>query len=128
MTPTGDVTLFHEPSDGYPGAITAGPDGNLWFTLWLSGKVGRISTTGAITEFTIPRAAAPYGITPGPDGKVWFTLANSFGSLTPAGEFWLSPTKYPAPTFDGIVPGPDGRMWMTARDPDKGNAIEAATV
>jgi streptogramin lyase len=33
-----------------PHAITSGPDGALWFTEDLAGKIGRITTSGAITE------------------------------------------------------------------------------
>ena len=31
MTPTGTVRIFSLPTDSGPGAITAGPDGNVWF-------------------------------------------------------------------------------------------------
>jgi hypothetical protein len=37
-----------------PMGITAGPDGNLWFTGAGSDKIGRITTSGAVTEFQIP--------------------------------------------------------------------------
>jgi virginiamycin B lyase len=59
-----------------PYGITAGPDGNLWFTdegnlSAGSGKIGRITTSGAITEFG--SLSNPTQITPGPDGNLWFT-------------------------------------------------------
>src|SRR5439155_6426898 len=60
-----------------PGGITAGPDGNLWFTEIASNNIGRISTAGVITEFAVPTAnSAPFGITAGPDGNLWFTEQN----------------------------------------------------
>ena len=40
-----------------PGGITAGPDGNLWFTEFGVGKIGRITTAGTVTEF--PAAGQP---------------------------------------------------------------------
>src|ERR1019366_9631434 len=43
-----------------PSAITAGPDGAMWFTQ-VNGsvnRIGRISTAGVITEFSIPTALA----------------------------------------------------------------------
>jgi virginiamycin B lyase len=70
------ITEFPVPtaSAGVRG-ITAGPDGNLWFTEEVSGKIGMINpTTHAITEFPIPTAGSnPQGITVGPDGNLWFT-------------------------------------------------------
>ncbi|MHB1536539.1 MAG: Vgb family protein, partial [Acidimicrobiales bacterium] len=64
--------------------ITAGPDGNLWFTENGGDKVGRITPAGAITEYPLPTAnSGPDGITAGPDGNVWFTEngGNNIGKL-----------------------------------------------
>ena len=64
--------------------ITAGPDGNLWFTEQNASKIGRITTAGAITEFAVPTASSePGGITAGPDGNLWFTEehGNQIGQL-----------------------------------------------
>src|ERR1700687_3194584 len=52
-TPTrhlkGTITEFPIPTaHSSPTEITAGPDGNLWFTESI-GKIGRITTSGAIT-------------------------------------------------------------------------------
>ena len=54
--------------------ITAGPDGNLWFTEPTRGQIGEINpATHAITEFPILYAKSyPVGITAGPDGNLWF--------------------------------------------------------
>ena len=58
----------------YPGGITAGPDGALWFTEFSGNKIGRITTAGAITEHAVPTAGSdPEDITTGPDGALWFT-------------------------------------------------------
>jgi hypothetical protein len=54
-----------------PSGITAGPDGNLWFTEFTSNfssnKIGQINpTTHAIAEFPTPTGASePVGIAPG---------------------------------------------------------------
>jgi len=67
-----------------PIAITAGPDGNLWFTERFGScsapliagcsKIARITTAGVITEFPVPTpGGGPIGITAGPDGALWFT-------------------------------------------------------
>src|ERR1700733_9521956 len=47
----GVFTEFPVPtSESGPGGITAGPDGNLWFTEFQASKVARITTAGVITE------------------------------------------------------------------------------
>ena len=57
-----------------PYGITAGSDGNLWFTEENGNKIGRITTTGSITEYPLPTfGSAPEGIAAGPDGNLWFT-------------------------------------------------------
>jgi streptogramin lyase len=66
----GTVTEFPIPTRGTPFDITAGPDGNLWFTDG-AGEIGRITPSGAITAFPVPDGA--WGITAGPDGNLWFT-------------------------------------------------------
>ncbi len=66
---------FAVPTSGStPAGITAGPDGNLWFTELNGNKIGRITPAGAISEFPIPTpGSGPFGITAGPDGNLWFT-------------------------------------------------------
>jgi hypothetical protein len=67
--------------------ITAGPDGNLWFTEAI-GKIGSITVAGSIAEFDIPTAASnPTSITSGPDGNIWFTedVGNKIGRISPPG-------------------------------------------
>jgi streptogramin lyase len=66
-------------------AITAGPDGNLWFAEERGNKIGRITTSGYITEYPIPTiGSSPEGITAGPDGNLWFTedSASKIGRIT----------------------------------------------
>jgi len=59
----------------FPVSIAAGPDGNLWFTENLAGKLGKITPAGAVTELAcIPTAnSGPTNITVGPDGRLWLT-------------------------------------------------------
>jgi hypothetical protein len=58
-----------------PYGITAGPDGNPWFTENGISRIGRITPLGVVTEFStgIRAFAGPSGITAGPDGNLWFT-------------------------------------------------------
>ncbi len=50
VTPKGSFTAFPMPANSMATFITAGPDGNLWFTE-PNGKIGRLTTLGEVTEF-----------------------------------------------------------------------------
>jgi virginiamycin B lyase len=62
-----------------PFGITAGPDGNVWFTEQIGHRIGRINPqNGEIRTFDIPTPdgeplSEPLGIVTGPDGRLWFT-------------------------------------------------------
>jgi streptogramin lyase len=111
------ITEYPIPTaNSNPDVITAGPDGNLWFTELSANKIGRITPQGLITEFTIPTAnSQPFGITAGPDGNVWFTeiAGNRIGRISPTGVIveYLIPTPGASPV--GITLGPDGNLWFT---------------
>ncbi|HEY6539886.1 MAG TPA: protein kinase [Ktedonobacteraceae bacterium] len=125
--PAGVITEFSLPTaKSGPADITAGPDGNLWFTegsLFSNGhaesggnKIGRISPNGIVTEFPIPTSVSePQGITTGPDGNLWFTelYGNKIGRISPGGTI----TEFPHPEANsspiGITAGPDGNLWFT---------------
>ena len=71
------VSLFTIPTaSADPREITAGPDGNIWFTEWAN-AIGMINpTTHAISSIRRPpeRFQRPtLEITSGPDGNLWFT-------------------------------------------------------
>ena len=145
VTPSGVVTLFTPPalpkarhsslSFSYTTggkitgtgpmlteAITAGPDGNLWFTEHQANglsRIGKITTAGKITQFPIPDT--PKGsktpdvatsITRGPDQNLWFNLAED--------NFLTGPT--PAPFVGRITTGGKARVFnlpsapVTAKD------------
>jgi streptogramin lyase len=108
---------FAIPSiDSGPLWIDAGPDGNLWFTEYLAGKIGRITPEGIVTEFAIPTPdSKPWGIVAGNDGNLWFTEfgTGKIGSITPSGAV----TEFTIPSGDGfpngITVGPDNNLWFT---------------
>ena len=54
-----------------PLELTAGPDGNLYFTTYLvepKNYIGQVTPEGHLRQFAIPTAgAASFGITAGPD-------------------------------------------------------------
>jgi streptogramin lyase len=116
----GTITEFTIPTKGTPFDITAGPDGNLWFTDG-AGEIGRITPSGSITEFPVPSGS--FRITAGPDGNLWFTgySTGEIGRITPGGSI----TEFPTPDGAwGITAGPDGNLWFA--DPG-GNKIGRIT-
>jgi streptogramin lyase len=78
---TGAITLFTSGFSGtFPlfGGITAGPDGNMWFTDYFDGLIGRIASDGTIGEFgTITLGSQINAVAAGPlvagSKTVWFT-------------------------------------------------------
>lgn len=111
-------------SKGNPQYITAGPDGNLWFTESDGNKIGKITTAGVITEYPLPSSSGPGAITAGPDGNLWFIESdgNKIGRITTSGAI----TEYALPASNiypgGITTGPDGNLWFAA-----GNSIGKIT-
>jgi streptogramin lyase len=127
LTPV--ITEFTLPSaDSGTSFITAGPDGNIWFTEGYANKIGRINPAdNTFREFVIPSAtitppngivtSSPRGITMGPDGNLWFVefATNKIGKVDLANNYTI--TEYTVPTSgaqpQGITTGPDGNLWFT---------------
>src|SRR6266446_9138155 len=102
----GTITEFPIPTKSAPIGITAGPDGNLWFTEITqgAGEIGRITPSGRFTVFPVPTASSmPEGITAGPDGNLWFTeeSAGKIGRSTTAGAI----TEFSTPTASSLPMG-----------------------
>jgi streptogramin lyase len=111
------ATSITEFSSGVtaPSAITAGPDGNLWFTD--TNAIGRITPAGTITEFktNLNLGSMPFGdIVAGSDGNLWFAdegTTKAIGRITPSGvitEFDFSAGH----VASNLVDGPDGNVWF----------------
>jgi streptogramin lyase len=125
LTPTGVLSNFPvESSSGKASAaapieITAGPDGNMWFTADGPNKpaIGKITSAGAVTLYTngLNPKGYPLAIASGPDGNLWFTEwdKNVIGKITTTGTI----TEYALPPGaiqpDAITAGPDGNLWFT---------------
>ncbi len=119
----GTISNYSSRHISYPLAITAGPDGAVWFTNSLppNGKgfgaghnsIGRITMAGDLSVYTSLDIAEPSGITAGPDGALWFTNTGngSIGRITTTGVV----TSYNDPTIwspMGITAGRDGALWF----------------
>ena len=89
ITTAGKITLYNSGALSFPDALTAGPDGALWFTNGTH-AIGRITTSGKIKSFSrkgVIVSPPPDGITSGPDGALWFTnyYDDSVARITTAG-------------------------------------------
>ena len=125
----GTITEFPLPANLYPGDITKGPDGNLWYIAFdynmFRGLIGRITPSGTVSEFPIATAFVPSGITAGPDGTIWFTHDGNpsqngkIGRITLTGKI----SEFPLPTSKGgpgaITGGPDGTIWFIETNSNK---------
>jgi streptogramin lyase len=128
ITPSGTITEFPFSTlnaFGLPmpciANITAGPDGNVWFTAEKSltdSSIYKITPSGTVTEFHVPYPGIAADIVNGPDGNLWFTgLSESepfIGRITPAGVFAEFPLPIPAARMPALVTrGSDGNLWFT---------------
>jgi virginiamycin B lyase len=116
MGPSVTFTEFPIPTASDPGAITAGPDGNLWFTHQSTAPsaIGNVTPSGSKFGLfdTSTTNTGPVAITAGPDGNVWYTKQQGIGRMTPSGTYM----EFGAPNGDdtsGIALGPDGNLWFT---------------
>lgn len=109
------LVFFQLPNGNSAGAITAGPDGFLWFTEY--SQIGRIIPSGVLAgtvhDFDVPSASQTNGITAGPDGSLWFTECGGVGRIEVSGKV----TEFPVPNDDcdagDIAVGADGNLWFT---------------
>jgi streptogramin lyase len=125
----GDITetmqiqdpVLHEGvlSNG-PNGITVGPDNNLWFAMWFSNRIGKVTTAGSFTVYDIPllpseTSSDPNSIIVGPDNNLWFLepAANKISRITTSGVM----TRLDIPTPNSgpvdLITGSDGKIWFT---------------
>lgn len=98
------------------GAMTVGPDGNLWVAYSTRGSIARVTPQGVLTEFTVsppPSAPALPGITRGPDGNLWYIAAGKLVRMNTRGEIvgLVTPPADMA-KIGGITTGSDGAIWI----------------
>src|SRR5262249_28505674 len=105
-----------------PGEITAGPDGNVWFTERLGNNIGRITPGGVLTEFPIPTLASlPNTIRSGPHHALYFTEEiGKLGRITDDGDIKEYDVPNPAGAPNGSGSGPAASdVWFTVFTDDR---------
>ena len=120
-------------------ALASGPDGNIWFTLPNSRRVGRFDIkTDDFTLFTVPDGE-PIAITAGPDQAVWFTdIANNQIGRIDTATGTITEYVVPQPTnlppgegvnygMYGIAAGADGGIWFTEANTGQIGRIDPTT-
>jgi streptogramin lyase len=147
ITPEGGITTFTVPllnaaQNVQVGAITSGPDGNLWFTgVYTDNKnnfrqcIGQITIRGKVQAFSLPSSPSPYAdflpstLISGPDGKLWFDAAVheilGIARISTKGEFGKTiPTGL---VEGGIFRGPNGQVWFPTVVPGIAYGLSTAT-
>lgn len=131
ITTDGIITEFPLPGSTYKYvdnsvdsvsfAITAGSDGNLWFTEAEANKIGKITPQGVITEYPLSdKEMQPRSITAGPDGNIWFMRSGKQGSMLASMTTTGTIIKeIPIPGYDygqALTFGSDGNLWFRGAD------------
>ena len=122
ITTSGQITELG-PVLNIPFAITAGPDGNVWFVERFNQRIGKVTPAGQFTFYATTLHTLESIVT-GPDGNLWFTSFGDdrIGRVTPAGavtEIVRVPGD-PAPT--GLCAGPVGlqpTLWFLGYGNDR---------
>ena len=111
------ITEFAVPTaNSVPWGITAGTDGNMYFTESGVGKVGRITTTGSITEIGLPNSGSrPVGIASDAYGNIWVAEygCNRVAEICPDNSImeYLTPTANSR--TNGLIVQSDNAVWST---------------
>jgi streptogramin lyase len=136
--PLGATSEFETPAANIQGPeeITAGPEGDLWFTEGGASRIGEINpVTHATSDFEIPTAdSGPRGIALGPEGNLWFTeyFGGKIGEINPVthatSDFEIPRITGRGPVYpEGIAIGPEGNLWFTEQGTSKIGEINPVT-
>ena len=109
------ITEFRTPTFSFPLDITAGPDGNVWFSEGAVGQIAFITPSGRIKEIFFSSSGAAGGIVTGADGNIWFTdlIGNSIWRLElPTRALTSFPVPTPNSFPSDITLGADGNLWF----------------
>jgi virginiamycin B lyase len=95
--------------------LTAGPDGDLYFSSQLANNVASISPKGAVKVYDTTSIAAhgPGGVAVGADGNIYLNAGNNFGMIDLAtGTVSAVPLSESLNSAGRMTLGPDGNFWI----------------
>jgi virginiamycin B lyase len=97
-----------------PTAITAGPDGSVWFTIDLYDAIGRLRDGHIEFLPTGVKAIEPIGLAAAPDGSAWFTdnAAHAISRIAVSGEVTRIPLDTPSVRLGRLAVGANGAVWF----------------
>lgn len=117
-TPDGQITFFPGPAPVGWGALTAGPDGALWFSH--DDVIGTLNTDGNYTTVSVPGLGATK-IAADRTGNLWIMQNGPGRSDILRYNVDKTFTTFALPNSDelfngsqSIALGPDGNMWFTS--------------
>ena len=135
VTTGGQFSYFPDPS-AVPGALTVGPDGNLWTITGnvIGASMGLQSITPSLTfstPVTLPRGAAG-DLTTGPDGNLWLPTMPPGVTVYALHAITATPTTialtvHQTQTLTATVSSPASAGILTARSSDTDVATVAPT-
>ena len=119
VRPWGAINNYtHASIPGGTDDLTAGPDGNMWFTDTDDNRVGKVTPSGTITTYALPASmSGPTGIAAGPDGKLWVIGSTNglLATVTTSGTVTVLPALPSGHLATGdITVGSDGNYWFFA--------------
>ena len=94
--------------------LTAGPDGNVYFSSELANNVGSISPAGAVKIYDTTSIAAhgASGVAAGSDGNIYLNAGNNFGMINLAnGTVSAIPLSAALKSGGRMALGQDGNFW-----------------
>jgi virginiamycin B lyase len=125
------VTEFGLPDKaGSTHEITVGPDGNLWVTQQVQGKIVRIAPDGRQQAFTMPDNTMPHGIRFDRHGHLWITMeaTDEIAELDQLGRILRRfPIRRVVAGPHGLAIAPDGAVWWTGKEGDVIGRLDPAT-
>lgn len=126
IDPAGQIVRYPLARRDYPVAITAAPNGTVWFGATRhdssTPRIGRITPAGIFAEYRVPHSW-PTTIAVGPRGRLWFrstfggAVFRALRSIDKQGHLGKPICFSPGCGLEasGLAAGPGGRVWFSAR-------------
>ena len=97
--------------------MAMGPDGQVWFTDYYDGTLGRVNKKGYIKQYRIFQGGYSSGLVTGPDGHLWVLLTGDYTSLNKIDTARKTPQVLHSYPLNGayqevITVGSDGNFWV----------------